>query len=517
MENNVQEEVNLIQRSQQGDRESFSILFENYYRPLFNYLYHILGERQEAEDITQEAFLRTLERIGQLGPPWDYKSWLYRIASNIAIDHLRREHRYIEVKDMMDEEDNSFPQSVNEQTQNADQNQMVWETLQRLPTNYRQALILREMNGFSYQEVAYALQCSYANVRQLVHRARERFRRSHRMAMVLATGSGHCSVLGELLSAYYDGEVNEKDRIAVENHIATCDDCRELRETMAKTSVLLAGMPLFIPSPLWKAQVLGRIRGESSIPQETLSKKESQSSGLQPTENLSQTDVTGAPPTGRGGGGFSVLWKGDGKWIWISMIGIISLMVVALVFGKLYSSKAVNPSPVSVSPVSIVGVFPTISPTYPPSATSLPSPTWTILPSLTSIPSETPTVTLSPTPLIPTGMTTQNAHCREGPSQAYEIVTSLVKGQNVVIEGRNREGTWWWILLPQSRAHCWVWSGSMETVGNVDDLLIIAPPPLPVATAAQELGCWVFNPNLQQNICVVPCPPNAQPGGSCTP
>jgi len=107
----------------------------------------------------------------------------------------------------------------------------------------------------------------------------------------------------------------------------------------------------------------------------------------------------------------------------------------------------------------------------------------------------------------------QNAHCRMGPDTVYDIVTSLSEGQEAFIEGRNQDSTWWWIQLPQSTAHCWVADSVVEIIGLVDALPIIQAPVTP--TPIQ--GCWVWNANVQQNECIVPCPPNPQPGGACTP
>jgi hypothetical protein len=93
----------------------------------------------------------------------------------------------------------------------------------------------------------------------------------------------------------------------------------------------------------------------------------------------------------------------------------------------------------------------------------------------------------------------------------YEIVTSLHQGQTAPVEGRNVEGTWWWILLPGLQAHCWVAGSTVQVSGDIAGVTVYEAPPEPVP------ACWVFDPQQQQNVCTVPCPPNAQPGGTCTP
>jgi hypothetical protein len=74
---------------------------------------------------------------------------------------------------------------------------------------------------------------------------------------------------------------------------------------------------------------------------------------------------------------------------------------------------------------------------------------------------------------------TKNANCRIGPGTAYDVVTSLIEKQEVLLKGRNSDNSWWWALLPDSRAHCWVSDSVVEVIGPVVELPIIAAPPLP--------------------------------------
>jgi hypothetical protein len=77
---------------------------------------------------------------------------------------------------------------------------------------------------------------------------------------------------------------------------------------------------------------------------------------------------------------------------------------------------------------------------------------------------------------------TKNANCRRGPGTAYRVVTSLLKGQEVQLEGRNAEGSWWWALLPESTGQCWVADTVVAVDGPVLELPVVAAPPLPTDT-----------------------------------
>jgi hypothetical protein len=102
----------------------------------------------------------------------------------------------------------------------------------------------------------------------------------------------------------------------------------------------------------------------------------------------------------------------------------------------------------------------------------------------------------------------EEVNCRMGPGTAYEVVTRLPVGAQFPINGRNGDSTWWYVKVPASGQFCWVWGDLVETSGDTSNV--------PVQEATQ-LGCWVQdNPQFPKR-CVVPCPPNAYPGGTCTP
>jgi hypothetical protein len=120
---------------------------------------------------------------------------------------------------------------------------------------------------------------------------------------------------------------------------------------------------------------------------------------------------------------------------------------------------------------------------------------------------------------LPLGTLLKNANCRRGPGTAYDVVTSLVQGQEVQIEGQNiGDPKWWWILLPQSSAHCWMSAATLEIIGVFAEPPIVAAPPPPEPTEEAKVeGCLHQGPNDNQPVCYVPCPANPNPGGVCTP
>ncbi len=134
----------------------------------------------------------------------------------------------------------------------------------------------------------------------------------------------------------------------------------------------------------------------------------------------------------------------------------------------------------------------------------------------------TGTARAQPTPTathinVPTFVLIMNANCRFGPGQVFNELDAAYAGDNVPIEGKNEDGTWWLVHLPNG-VLCWVSGATGNPIGDLTMVRTVQSPatPIPPPTPEVEQGCFVFDPNLQP-VCTIPCPPNANPGGECTP
>lgn len=452
-------EAELVQRAQQGQREAFGELFERLHQPVLNYVYHMLGERQAAEDITQEAFLRAQEHIAHLGPPWDFKSWIYRIAGNLAIDLVRAEKPWLDTEQSEDvPEPVTTRRPLERSVQREETRLNVRKTLASLPPPYRQALILREMNGLSYDEVARALECSNDNARQLVHRARLRFRELHGLRTVLAGGGLRCRQLGELLSAYHDGELTGRERQRVEEHLKACAECSDTREDMKKLGGLMALVTPVVPSGAWKAEVLEEL-ARRPMP-----------SGPVPA---SPTPPPPPAPTGAGLAGY--LGTGIGKVLLSSAVALPLLLASAAVLAARLLPMITPPNPTRVP--ETLPALP--SATAPGAAVATPTP----LPPAASPTASTATLTIPiPSPSTatlgpPMVLVLLQANCRAGPGRVYDVVGYLHVGDTSPIDGRNAEATWWWIRQVVGR--CWVSDAVVEVSGDTSRVPVLPPPPPP--------------------------------------
>lgn len=172
-------------RTVESDRQLFADLVQEHEKYLYNIAYRLCGDREEAKDLVQEALVRAYRAFRSFKPGTSFKSWLYRIVSNLYVDTLRKKSKYRE--ESLDEpvvyEDGEVSKAVPDLTR--DPSQMLEETafvgevqkaLDRLPVEYRLAVILCDVQGFSYDEISEIMDCSIGTVRSRIHRGRKALR-----------------------------------------------------------------------------------------------------------------------------------------------------------------------------------------------------------------------------------------------------------------------------------------------------------------------------------------------------
>jgi len=168
-------DTELVELVLAGDQNAFAVLVERYKDAVQNLSYRMLSNTTEAEDVTQEAFVRAYTQLATYKPVHKFSTWLLSIASHLAIDQLRR-RRFL----TMPLEDVPFLEWVAdigagpEQTAlEGEQQDEIQQYLQRLPGKYRAVIVLRYWYDFSYEEIATALKLTPPLVKARLHRARE--------------------------------------------------------------------------------------------------------------------------------------------------------------------------------------------------------------------------------------------------------------------------------------------------------------------------------------------------------
>lgn len=142
----------LIQRFLAGEEAAFERLVERYYQRIDRLAQHVVRQPMAAEDITQEVFLRAYRSLSRFRGEASFYSWLYRIAINLCLNYLRRQAIHLSPAEEADDSTVSADPSSLLETQELER--LVRRAMDALPPHYRVAVILRDLEGLSYQEIA---------------------------------------------------------------------------------------------------------------------------------------------------------------------------------------------------------------------------------------------------------------------------------------------------------------------------------------------------------------------------
>src|ERR671925_2141390 len=181
----VSEELALVQAAKGGDVGAFEELVKRYDRNVFRIAQHITQNREDAEDVVQDAFLKAYSNLGQFQGQSKFYTWLVRIAVNEALMRLRRRRpeRMVSLDEEVKTEDDSLPREVADWSPNPEQQytqaelrDILTRTTQGLPPSFRTVFVLRDVEGLSTEETADALDLSIPAVKSRLLRARLQLR-----------------------------------------------------------------------------------------------------------------------------------------------------------------------------------------------------------------------------------------------------------------------------------------------------------------------------------------------------
>ena len=183
-------EIELVTRAQAGDRNAFHELVRSHAQGVLHVIYRMCGDQQVAEDAAQETFIQAWLRLRSFRPGTSLRSWLYRIAVNTAIDMLRKEKRILPgaVEDLHLKDPQPGPEAL---AANSERAATVQEAVLSLPDASRAVLILREYEGFPYQEIAEALDIPVGTVMSRLNYARKLLRDKLEVQLFLSAEAEH--------------------------------------------------------------------------------------------------------------------------------------------------------------------------------------------------------------------------------------------------------------------------------------------------------------------------------------
>src|SRR5687768_8177796 len=169
-----------------GEERAFSELVERYQTRLLNFVYRTIGDREKAEDLVQEVFIRVYRHLHRFDRSKKFSTWAYTIASNLAKNELRNRSRnplvLFQTLGKTSREDDDRPLEFEDSSTRPDDlyrkrhlRALVEDTVAQLPEHHRQVFVLRELEGKSYEEIAEITDCNLGTVKSRLNRARTAF------------------------------------------------------------------------------------------------------------------------------------------------------------------------------------------------------------------------------------------------------------------------------------------------------------------------------------------------------
>ena len=178
----MENELNLIEKSKNGDSDAFSELILAYEKMIISFTYRMLGNKEDAEDAAQEVFVKAYRAISGFDGKSSFKTWLYKIASNVAMDELRKRKRrnsdktvslYAETDDgeyelpLAGEKDEPFEEARKKELQN-----VLQKAIGELKDEYKTVVVMRDVQNISYEDIAKVTGLSLGTVKSRISRGR---------------------------------------------------------------------------------------------------------------------------------------------------------------------------------------------------------------------------------------------------------------------------------------------------------------------------------------------------------
>jgi RNA polymerase sigma-70 factor (ECF subfamily) len=168
----AQPDLGVLRKAQRGDERAFSLILRAYETPVFNYVLRLVGgDRALAEDLTQEVFLRVYQGLPKFSLRSKFTTWLFQVTKNRVLDELRATERRPRALVAID--DIAPLEVLDAPIERIEEIDALWRAVQNLSTDLKMALLLRDVVGLSYTEIADSLEVTLATVKWRIYKARE--------------------------------------------------------------------------------------------------------------------------------------------------------------------------------------------------------------------------------------------------------------------------------------------------------------------------------------------------------
>jgi len=168
----AQPDPGVLRKAQRGDERAFSLILRAYETPVFNYVLRLVnGDRSLAEDLTQEVFLRVYQGLPKFSARSKFTTWLFQVTKNRVLDELRAVERRPRALVALD--DIAPLEVLDAPVERLEEIDTLWRAVQNLTVDLKMALLLRDVVGLSYTEIADSLEITLATVKWRIYKARE--------------------------------------------------------------------------------------------------------------------------------------------------------------------------------------------------------------------------------------------------------------------------------------------------------------------------------------------------------
>ena len=193
-----QPDPGLLRKAQRGDERAFTAIVRAYERPVYNYVLRLVGDRALAEDLTQEVFLRVYQGLPGFSLRSTFTTWLFQVTKNRVLDELRALERRPRSSSVT--LDDIPPLEVVDQPfERSETIDGVWRAIEALNVDLKMALLLRDVVGLSYTEIADSLEITLATVKWRIYKAREEVQAAlAREGITVSTSSGAKTAVGTI-------------------------------------------------------------------------------------------------------------------------------------------------------------------------------------------------------------------------------------------------------------------------------------------------------------------------------
>jgi RNA polymerase sigma-70 factor (ECF subfamily) len=167
----TQPDLGVLRKAQGGDQRAFSVILRAYETPVYNYVVRLVGDRTLAEDLTQEVFLRVFQGLSGFSLRSKFTTWLFQVTKNRVLDELRaRERRPRAVCSL---EDIAPFEVLDQPLERIEAVDALWRAVENLNVDLKMALLLRDVVGLAYSEIADTLEITLATVKWRIYKGRE--------------------------------------------------------------------------------------------------------------------------------------------------------------------------------------------------------------------------------------------------------------------------------------------------------------------------------------------------------